>query len=425
MYRISAYRVAIFFVAAFSACTPEEELSTGSPQEVELWEFGGVPGSRDWVRSAVENFNSSQNDIHVTLEFRDWATQREGLISVVVAGEGPDLIRVHHKYAVEFGEEGVLYALENFQDFPSVRERILETAWEHVAHEGKHYGIPELVLPFVLGVNKEILKRFNLQVPKTWEDMLAMGSELQKHGIHVFVMPGGLNQDTAYTFLPFLYAAGGRVLNKDLERAAFNGPAGIAALSFLVEMHSKGYMPEAVPAYKYDESAAHWSTGSAAFTVAGPWFQNMVSENYNFDLANLGLAPHPIPAEKPGPYTSRPVIDVTIVSIMSFSPVPEAAWVVAKALRVEDPVWLQPASAMGGFPSLKAAYEPGVESDFIDYQVMAEVGRTGLGWPGHPMITEIQNHLASAVNKALTGTLSPQEALNAAASDVNEMLQDR
>ena len=80
---------------------------------------------------------------------------------------------------------------------------------------------------------------------------------------------------------------------------------------------------------------------------------------------------------------------------------------------------------MGGFPSLKAAYEPGVESDFIDYQVMAEVGRTGLGWPGHPMITEIQNHLASAVNKALTGTLSPQEALNAAAIDVNEMLQDR
>ena len=56
---------------------------------------------------------------------------------------------------------------------------------------------------------------------------------------------------------------------------------------------------------------------------------------------------------------------------------------------------------------------------------MAEVGRTGLGWPGHPMITEIQNHLASAVNKALTGTLSPQEALNAAAIDVNEMLQDR
>ena len=66
-----------------------------------------------------------------------------------------------------------------------------------------------------------------------------------------------------------------------------------------------------------------------------------------------------------------------------------------------------------------------MESDFIDHQAMAEAGREGLGWPGHPAVTEIQNHLASAVNKAFTGTLCPRQALEEAAADVNAMPADR
>ena len=38
---------------------------------------------------------------------------------------------------------------------------------------------------------------------------------------------------------------------------------------------------------------------------------------------------------------------------------------------------------------------------------------------------KIQNHLASAVNKAFTGTLSPRRALEEAAAEVNAILADR
>ena len=51
-------------------------------------------------------------------------------------------------------------------------------------------------------------------------------------------------------------------------------------------------------------------------------------------------------------------------------------------------------------------------------------GANGLGWPGHPAITQIQRHIADAVNMALTGTLSPKEALDFAAEEVNEVLSD-
>ena len=225
-----------------SGCAADRERVPGEPTKVVLWEFGGVPGLRAWVQQAVADFNAARSDIQIELEFRDWATQRESLISTTIVGDGPDIVRVHHKYSVEFGELGGLYALENFPDFPQVKERILDNVWELVEYDGKHYGLPVTMLPFVLAVNTDIMGRMGLEVPKTWDEVLALGPQFAGTGIEPFTMPGGVNLDTAYRFLPLLYKAGGRVFNEDWSAAAFNGPAGQAALEFLVEDEKQGLL---------------------------------------------------------------------------------------------------------------------------------------------------------------------------------------
>ena len=65
---------------------------------------------------------------------------------------------------------------------------------------------------------------------------------------------------------------------------------------------------------------------------------------------------------------------------------------------------------MGGFPAQKVAYASGVESAFIDGEVLAAAGQNGMAWPGHPAVTQIQRQMADAVNMAMRGALSPQEA---------------
>jgi multiple sugar transport system substrate-binding protein len=325
---------------------------------------------------------------------------------------------------VEFGELGGLYPLDDFADFPQVKERIFANAWEQVAYDGKHYGVPVTLLPFIVAANGQILEAHGLEIPRTWEDIRDIAPTLKESGVHAFTMPGGLNLDTAYRFLSLLYKAGGRVLNEDWSRAAFNGPAGVAALTFLVELKRDGYMPAAAAAYANDENAAHWCTGKAVLSIEGPWWQDTVSENYGFDLANLVLARVPAPAAAVEAAPSRTLLDVVMVSITGYSPVPEQAWDVLKALNVDHPVWRSPKPAMGGIPALTAAYGPGVESDYIDLDVLAAAAANGLGWPGHPAITEIQRHMADAVNVALSGVMPPREALDAAADEVNELLED-
>ena len=417
-----------FFVALLAllsvCCQSSKERVPGEPVSVSMWMFGGVEEQEVWLRQAVTKFNASRSDIQIDYENRDWATQRESLITATIAGAGPDIIRVHHKYSVEFGELGGLYPLDKLADFAEVKARILDNLWEHVSYDGQHFGLPIQVLPFIMAVNQDLLTRHGVEIPLTWEDMLAMGPVLKEQGVYAFTMPAGLNQDTAYRFLPLLYKAGGRVFNDDWSEAAFNGPAGVAALEFLVSMKDRGFMPPACAAYAFDENAAMWCTEKAALSIEGPWWQNAVLANYDFPLEKVRLIKLPGPARPLGPHPSRTLLDVIMVSITGYSQVPEEAWTVIKAIWLDDPQWHTPDPEMGGFPAQKVAYVPGVESGFIDSEVLADAGRNGLAWPGHPAVTQIQRAMADAVNMALSGALGPKEALDEAAAVVDEILED-
>lgn len=409
----------VVLVAAACSQKPKEGLTV-----VQMWQFGGVPGCREWVREAVDHFNATHDDIAIELEMRDWDAQRECIISTTIVGEGPDIIFVHHKYAVEFGQLGGLLPLETFDDFDEVANHYLPNTLEQVAFEGKHYGIPVLMLPFVLAVNAELIEARGLHIPQTWDDLLAMAPVLKEDGIYAFTMPGGANLDTAYRFLPLLYKAGGRVLNADGSAAAFNGPAGVAALALLQLMQHDGFLPAASAAYKFDENAALWASEKAAISIEGPWWQDIVADHYDFDLAKLVLAPVPEPATPIEENRPGTLVDVVMASITGYTEVPQEAWEVLKALYVEHPVWQKPDPVMGGLPTQKAAFAPGRESPYVNLDVLASQGQVGIGWPGHPAITEIQRHIADAVNMVLSGEMEPQAALDAAADQVNELLNE-
>ena len=88
-----------------------------------------------------------QRHVHIELETRDWATQRESLISSTIVGDGADVVRVHHKYAVEFGALGGLLALDDFPDFPKVRAKLLDNIWDHVAYRADTSAFPSPCCP--------------------------------------------------------------------------------------------------------------------------------------------------------------------------------------------------------------------------------------------------------------------------------------
>ena len=414
---------ALLAVALLLAACSSDDGGEG-PTRVLLWEFGGVESQHEWAVDAVARFNAGRDDIEVEFATRDWWTQREILISNTIVGEGPDIIRVHHKYSVEFGEVGGLLPLETFSDLPEIRDRFFSNMLDEVKYDGKHFGIPVTVLPFVLAVNRGILDAHGLEVPETWDDVRAMGPVLKASGIHALTMPGGPKGDTSYRFVPLLYKAGGRVLDDGMTRAVFNGPAGVATLEFLVDLKERGFLPEGNAAYAFHENCAHWVSERALLSIEGPWFQNTTSSGYDFDVAKLMLRPLPVPPEPLEAAPSKNPDRRGDGGDPRLHPGAGCCLDGAQgALRVRPGLADRGPGAVGVADPEVGVRNEGVQG-YIDIDIMADEGMRALGWPPHPAVSQIARRLAEAVNEAFSETATPKQALDDAARDVDEVLAD-
>ena len=52
------------------ACADRSRPGPGEAIEILVWDFGGVPGHRQWIRQAVRDFNAARDDIRLELERR-------------------------------------------------------------------------------------------------------------------------------------------------------------------------------------------------------------------------------------------------------------------------------------------------------------------------------------------------------------------
>ena len=128
-----------------------------------------------------------------------------------------------------------------------------------------------------------------------------------------------------------------------------------------------------------------------------------------------------VPLEKHPP---RTLLYVIMVAITAYTPHSQEAWTVLKALNFDDPAWKVPDPKIGGLPTLPGRLRPRGGAALYRPRSAGSGGKEWLGWPGHPAITEIQRHISVTVNRAMTGVMTPREALDHAAAQVDELLAD-
>jgi multiple sugar transport system substrate-binding protein len=226
--------------------------------------------------------------------------------------------------------------------------------------------------------------------------------------------------------VPWLYKAGGRVLSDDWSKATFNEPAGVAALEMLLELQRDGTIPPGNAAYAFAENADLWGAGKAAMSTEGPWWQGVMTTQFNLDTSILTVAPVPVQPEAVGGNPPGTLLDLTMLAIMNQGKNVEGAWELLKYLRSpeRDALKVNP-EVTDGLPTTKRPYEdPSIEWTFIGKETYVNELESVVTWPNHPNITEIQLKIAEGLNAAFSGAASAQEALDAAAEDVNEILED-
>ena len=120
---------------------------------------------------------------------------------------------------------------------------IFESALITMGFQGKYYGIPFVVNPWVMHVREDILKQAGVPYPQTWADVINISSKVSKPPqVYMLGQCLGRDYDSSNHFIPQMWCFGGTMQNNQ-GALVFKGPGTLEAIKWVKEAYSKQVIP--------------------------------------------------------------------------------------------------------------------------------------------------------------------------------------
>jgi multiple sugar transport system substrate-binding protein len=273
-------------ILCLAACF-SSTVAFGAPMELTYWDFlGGGDGVRN--KQIVEEFNKSQNDIHVNESTLTWGEPFYTKVhTAVVAGQTPDVMTYHLSHFAAgilakdlrpFTMEELATAGLKASDFQkSLVDRSLAIS-ERYAKSDQLFGVPLDTHTLVLYYNKTALEKAGLLgsdgKPTGLDGYDSFTAMLKTAKDKTHLIPVSENMFSTepaslwrlwYTFFK---QQGGDFLKDGKLSFDDVGNQGIKSLQFMADWAKDGLMPKNVA---YQSMVALFSAGRAVFMINGNW----------------------------------------------------------------------------------------------------------------------------------------------------------
>ena len=279
-------------VSLLSGLTP----GTASAADVlKFWTFDYPPQELKLYQDYVDAWNKS-HDLKVEFQRFPFAQYYDQLTTSLATGEMPDVFLISPSDWRRYAEGGVALPLEGYlPDY--LKTDFLPASLQAVTYQGHILSLPFEMEPVVLWYNKALFKANGVEVPTSWAELVAAAKRLttpDRFGILLPTVPGGYQN---FIFYPFLWMAGGDVMNADFTKPAIDTPEAARAFDLWGTLVRNGYAP--TTASGGDPVDDRFPTGRGAMFVSGYWEWGNLQANYPDFIKDLGVAPIP-PPEKGG-----------------------------------------------------------------------------------------------------------------------------
>ncbi len=311
-------------------------------------------------------------------------------------------------WTAEFASQKWLYDMTPYLD--PKKAAFIAAPIETVNYEDKLWGVPVTTdAAFIYYDTTKVDK-----VPATWQELYATAK--QEGGI---VYQGAPYEGLTCDWLEIAFAAGGSVVSEDGTKATINSPENVAATKLMADGVKNGTAPKAVTTYMEPESLAAWQTGKYAMMRNWPYAYAISQGDDspkikgNFDVA-------PFPSWEGGGKAGILGGHNLVVSAFSKNP--------GGALKFID-YYASPeyqevlASEFSLAPVLSETYESAkVKKAFPFAADLKQAVTQAKARPVSPVYPQISQAIYKNVNAALSGGMSPEEAMKQAQSDIEKAL---
>jgi ABC-type glycerol-3-phosphate transport system substrate-binding protein len=418
--------LAVVVLAAFGYVGFTRQASPASDDgrvHISYWEkWTGFEGEA--MRAVVDEFNRSQNRIHVDLLT---VSQIDRKLLLATAGAvPPDVVGLWTANLAAFADKQVLLPLDDRLERHGVtRDDYIPAYWDLCEYRGRMYALPTTPASLALHWNKALFREAGLdpeRPPRTLEEMDRLSALLTKRDedgrlVQMGFMPsepGWWNWSWGY------YFGGGLWDGEDTITA--QAPANVRAFEW-VRSYSKEYGVGSVQVFQsgfgnFSSPQNAFLSGRVAMEIQGVWMGNFI-EKYAPDM-EWGAAPFPYPEDRPD-LQEVAFVEEDIIAIPVGARHPEEAFEFILFVNSQRGMELLNMGQRKHSPLADVSREfleqhpnPYIEV-FID---VAKRSRT-FSTPKTPVWSEFTNEMAAAFDEVWLGRLSPEQALG----DVTERMQ--
>ncbi|MBY3116968.1 extracellular solute-binding protein [Rhizobium laguerreae] len=366
------------------------------------------------VRAMTDAFAKANPDIKVNLEFVPYEGLHDKTVLAQGSGGGYDVVLFDVIWPAEYATNKVLVDVSS-RVTDEMKKGVLPGAWTTVQYDGKYYGMPWILDTKYLFYNKEILEKAGIKAPpKTWDELTEQAKTIKDKGLLATPIAWSWSQAEAaicdYTTLVSAY--GGDFL-KD-GKPAFQTGGGLDALKYMVSSYSSGLTNPNSKEFLEEDVRKVFENGDAAFALNWTYMYNMANNPKDSKVAGkVGVVPAPGIAGK----SEVSAVNGSMgLGITSASQHPDEAW---KYITFMTSQATQNAYAKLSLPIWASSYEdPDVTKGQEELISAAKVGLAAMyPRPTTPKYQELSTALQQAIQEALLGQSSPEDALKSAADN--------
>lgn len=417
---LSLVLLAVILIGAAGCAGQQEAEGPKTLRVLTMQQAGPTP---EEMNAIVAKFNTANPNVVVEIEYVSYDALHDKIATAMsTTPPAYDIVLVDDIWYAEFAASGyVLDVTARLDD--NMKANIFESAWAITTVDGKTYGMPWLLDAKYFFYNEKLLQDAGFTAPPTtWEELETMGLAMKEQGLVEYPIAWSWAQAEAAIcdYVTLLEGNGGKLVD-EAGNPIFNNELGVKTLEWMVNSVESGVSNPASITYVEEDVRNVFSQGKAAF--ASNWL-------YMYELAALNAEESQVTGQvkmslMPA-FEGSGVQSATINGSMGFSVVaksanPDEAWEFVKFLTSEEiqkeyaahllPVWAN--NYEGDALTVLEGLNPATPVTVPMFKEQIPFSKVR---PKVPYYSEGSKTLQLALQEALTGQKTAQQALDDAAA---------
>jgi multiple sugar transport system substrate-binding protein len=405
-----------------SSATPSGSKSTGASNGAKAIDPASMNGAKGTINycqgkdtsgnvvAAVKKFNAMNTGVTVKLiEFSTSADeQRAQFVQRQEAKSGEcDVFNADVIWTAEFASQKWIYDMGPYID--SRKSELIPATLQTATYNGKVWAVPQSTDSAFLYYRADQVKT----PPTTWQQVYQEAKA--NNGI---VYQGAPYEGLTCDYLELAFAAGGKVISDDGKKSEINSPANVKALQFMVDGVKNGTAANGVTTYMEEESRRYWESGKATFMRNWPYAYSLGDKKGTKVAGKFKVMPFPTfeGAGKAGILGGHN----NVVSVYSKNPGAALKWIDFFTGKDWQTTTFDQFSLA---PTIASVYDdPAIQKKYPFASELKAAVSQAKARPVSPVYPQISQAIYNNVNAALSGKVSPADAMKTADGQINKAL---